>query len=59
MAIPDKLQISCVSLITKTQKYIKYNIVSQSLSKDRIGEDVAVDDEDTYSTVSAMFRGHV
>ena len=50
--------ILCVSFITKnSKKYIKYNIVSQSLSKDRIDEDVAVDDEDTYNNiVSAMFR---
>ena len=56
IAIPDKLLILCVSFVTKTQKYIKYNIVSQSLLKDRIDEDVAVDDEDTYNNiVSTMF----
>ena len=50
--------ILCVSFITKnSKKYIKFNIVSQSLSKDRIDEDVAVDDEETYNNiVSAMFR---
>ena len=49
--------IMCKFYYKKLKKYIKYNIVSQSLSKDRIDEDVAVDDEDTYNNiVSAMFR---
>ena len=49
--------IMCKFYYKTLKKYIKYNIVSQSLSKDRIDEDVAIDDEDTYNNiVSAMFR---
>ena len=41
--------IMCKFYYKKTKQRIKHNIVAQSLSNDRIDEDVAVDDEDTYN----------
>ena len=50
--------MSYVSLITKKlKKYIKYNIVSQCLSQERLGEDVITDNKDVYNKITTtMFN---
>ena len=49
--------IMCKFYYKQLKKYVKYNIASQSLSKDRMDEDVEVDDGTTYNNiVKAMFK---
>ena len=49
--------IMCKLYYKQLKIYVKYNIVSQSLSKHRMDEDVEVDDGTTYNNVvKAMFK---
>ena len=49
--------ILCKFYYKKLKKYIKYNIVSQCLSKERIDEDVITDNEEVYNKITTtMFN---
>ena len=51
------MNIFCKFYYKKLKKYVKCNIVSQSLSKDRLDEDVLVDDEEVYNKkTQTMFK---
>ena len=51
------MNIFCKFYYKNLKKYVKYNIVSQSLSKDRLDEDVVVDDEEVYNKITqTMFK---